>query len=176
MKKWGLLAGLLAVFLVPQAGVKIAGAQTVDGPPWEKSCADPEDQESCRITQNLFLSQKDAEGKQQTVGKILGLTVIYATDQDTEKRTPYLSIQMPLGLDLRPGAVVRVDEGEERPLPFLQCTTAGCDASLRLDPPILAALKAGQKFLVGFRPWGQTQTTVVEASLTGFTKAFSSLK
>ena len=176
MKKWGLLAGLLAVFLVPQAGVKVAGAQTADGPPWEKSCADPKDQESCRITQNLFLSQKDAEGKQQTVGKILGLTVIYATDQDTKKRTPYLSIQMPLGLDLRPGAVVRVDEGEERPLPFLQCTTAGCDASLRLDPPILDSLKAGQKFLVGFRPWGQTQTTVVEASLTGFTKAFSSLK
>ena len=176
MKKWGLLAGLLAVFLVPQAGVKIAGAQTAGGPPWEKSCADPKNQESCRITQNLFLSQKDAEGKQQTVGKILGLTVIYATDQDTKKRTPYLSIQMPLGVDLRPGAVVRVDEGEERPLPFLQCTTAGCDASLRLDPPILDSLKAGQKFLVGFRPWGQTQTTVVEASLTGFTKAFSSLK
>ena len=79
-------------------------------------------------------------------------------------------------MDLRPGAVLRVDEGEEIAVPYLQCTQAGCDASIKLEAKLLWAMKQGEQFLVGFRAWGSDQTNVVNASLIGFTKAFQGLQ
>ena len=110
------------------------------------------------------------------MGKILGLAVIYVLAPKSKKREPYLSIQMPLGVDLRRGAVLRVDKGKEIPVQYLRCTNSGCDASLKLDSEILKALKAGNGLLVGFLPWGTNKTTVVNASLKGFTKAFKAIK
>ena len=142
---------------------------------WKLICADGLKPETCRITQTLFLSKK-IQGKQRTVGKILGLTVIYVLAPKSKKREPYLSIQMPLGVDLRRGAVLRVDKGKEIPVQYLRCTNNGCDASLKLDSEILKALKAGNGLLVGFLPWGANKTTAVNASLKGFTKAFKAIK
>ena len=137
---------------------------------WKLICADGLKPETCRITQTLFLSKK-IQGKQRAVGKILGLTVIYVLAPKSKKREPYLSIQMPLGVDLRRGAVLRVDKGKEIPVQYLRCTNSGCDASLKLDSEILKALKAGNGLLVGFLPWGGNKTTAVNASLKGFARA-----
>ena len=142
---------------------------------WKLICADGLKPETCRIIQTLFLTKK-IQGKQRAVGKILGLTVIYVLAPKSKKREPYLSIQMPLGVDLRRGAVLRVDKGKEIPVQYLRCTNNGCDASLKLDSEILKALKAGNGLLVGFLPWGANKTTAVNASLKGFTKAFEALK
>ena len=142
---------------------------------WKLICADGFKPETCKITQTLFLSKK-IQGKQRTVGKILGLMVIYMPAPKSKIREPYLSIQMPLGVDLRRGAVLRVDEGKETPVQYLRCTNSGCDASLKLDSKFLKALKAGNGLLVGFLPWGGDKTTVVNASLKGFTKAFEFLR
>ena len=108
--------------------------------PWKIICADGIKPETCRITQTLFLS-KEIEGKRKTLGKVLGLTVIYVTDPKSKIRDPHLSIQMPLGVDLRPGAVLKVDKGREIPVQYLRCTNNGCDASLQLDSKFLKALK-----------------------------------
>ena len=142
---------------------------------WKLICADGLKPETCRITQMLFLSKK-IRGKQRAVGKILGLAVIYVLAPKSKKREPYLSIQMPLGVDLRRGAVLRVDKGKEISVQYLRCTKSGCDASLKLDSEILKALKAGNGLLVGFLPWGANKTTAVNASLKGFTKAFKAIK
>ena len=142
---------------------------------WKLICADGLKPETCKITQTLFYSKK-IKGKQKTVGKILGLTVIYVPAPKSKKREPYLSIQMPLGVDLRRGAVLRVDKGKEIPVQYLRCTNSGCDASLKLDSKILKALKAGNGLLVGFLPWGANKITAVNASLKGFTKAFEILR
>ncbi len=83
---------------------------------------------------------------------------------------------MPLGVDLRPGAVLSIDKGQETKLVYLQCTNAGCDASLRLNPQMVRTLKAGNVINVGFRGWGQTKVTVVKASLKGFSRAFGRLR
>ena len=144
--------------------------------PWKLICADGLKPETCRITQTRFVRKKDSQGKQQTGGKILGLAVIYVPNLKSKIREPYLSIQMPLGVDLRRGAVLRVDKGKEIPVQFLRCTNSGCDASLKLDSGILKALKAGNGLLVGFLAWGANKTTVVTASLKGFTKAVKAIK
>ncbi len=142
---------------------------------WKKTCVDANKAETCRISQ-VRIYNKEVDGKQQPVGKILGLTVLYATDAKTSVRAPYMSIQMPLGVDLRGGAVFRVDAGKEISVPYLQCTNAGCDASYPLDSVLIKQMKAGKTLTVGFRAWGNVKVTAVNASLKGFTKAFGALK
>tara|TARA_B100000676_G_C17730123_1_gene655920 strand:+ start:97 stop:618 length:522 start_codon:yes stop_codon:yes gene_type:complete len=143
--------------------------------PWKVICDNPKQMKTCLIRQQLFL-RKNIDGKEKMVGRVLSLTVIYGAQPPKKVRTPYLSVQMPLGLDLRPGAVMRIDSGKEYRLEFLQCTTNGCDASIILDQNLIRALKMGNQLQVGFRPWGTDKTNVVPASLSGFTKAFGRIK
>lgn len=140
---------------------------------WQLRCADSNDASTCNMNQELFL-QQTVDGEQQTVGRLLNLTVVYLNAGS--ERVPFMSLQMPLGVDLRPGAVMRVDEQSETPLEFLRCTEAGCDASTRVTPDLLAQMRAGTVLRVGFRPWGSEQVTAVEASLIGFTAAFEQLR
>lgn len=142
-------------------------------PAWVLRCADENDASTCNMNQELFL-QQTVDGEQQTVGRLLNLTIVYL--DVGEERVPFMSLQMPLGVDLRPGAVMRVDEEAETPLEFLRCTEAGCDSSARVTPELLTQLRAGAVLRVGFRPWGSEQVTAVEASLIGFTAAFAQLR
>ena len=142
---------------------------------WKLICADGLKPETCLINQTRFLSKK-IQGKQRAVGRILGLTVLYVANPKSKKREPHMSIQMPLGVDLRRGAVLRVDKGKEIPVQYLRCTKSGCAASLKLDSRFIKALKAGNGLLVGFLGWGGNKTTVVNASLKGFAKAFKILR
>jgi invasion protein IalB len=156
-----------------QDQVAQASGDSTAGPAWRLRCADSNDASTCNMNQELFL-QRTVDGEQQTVGRLLNLTVVYL-DSGGE-RLPFLSLQMPLGVDLRPGAVMRIDEGPETPLEFLRCTESGCDASARVTPDLLAQMRAGAVLRVGFRPWGSEQVTAVDASLMGFTAAFSQLR
>lgn len=140
---------------------------------WRLRCADTNDAATCNANQELFLN-REVDGQQQNVGRLLNLTVLYLDAQG--ERLPFMSLQMPLGLDLRPGAVMQVDDGQEVTLEFLRCTNDGCDASVRLTPDLLGAMRAGSVLRVGFRPWGSEQVTAVEASLIGFTAAFLQLR
>lgn len=140
---------------------------------WRLRCADTNDASTCNANQELFLN-REVEGERRNVGRLLNLTVLYLDAQG--ERLPFMSLQMPLGLDLRPGAVMQVDDGQEITLEFLRCTNDGCDASVRLTPDLLGAMRAGNVLRVGFRPWGGEQVTAVEASLIGFTAAFLQLR
>ena len=142
---------------------------------WERVCIDMDDPTTCRIVQNLFLN-KTVDGKSQTVGRILQVNVLYATEADTGNRTAHLSMNLPLGVDLRPGAVIRIDEDDEIPLPYLQCLADGCAISTVIDEELLQKMKLGNQLFVGFRPWGTTEITIVPASLIGFSRAFTSIK
>ena len=152
-----------------------AGLQAQDVPKWSKACVNDKNPKTCRIIQLHYLN-KMVDGKKQTLGKVLGLTVLYVENATTKKRQPVISVQMPLGLDLRVGAVLRIDQGKELQMPFLQCTVAGCDGSLPLDSTLLAAFKAGSMLKVGFRPWGTSTVSAVDASLSGFTRLFESIR
>ena len=166
-------AGLMfPLDLAAQVSVDLAAQKKSS---WKLICADGLKPETCRITQTHYLSKK-IQGKQRTVGKILGLTVIYMPAPKSKIREPYLSIQMPLGVDLRRGAVLKVDKGKGIPLQYLRCTKSGCDASLKLDSRFIKTLKAGNGLLVGFLPWGGNKIAAVNASLKGFTKAFKTLR
>ena len=165
---------IVVTLLVLSVAAVSARAQTANV--WERVCADANDARSCRITQELFVTRTGADGTEQVAGRILGLHVLYAVEETTGRRLPYLSVQMPMGVDLRPGAVLKVDQGADIPIQYLRCTEAGCDASIQLQPALLQALQAGKELFVGFRAWGSEETTVLSASLIGFSKAYAALQ
>ena len=163
------------ISLVLASNFYASGVSAQEKSPWSVQCTEENKPETCRMAQ-IQSATKEVDGKIQPIGKILGLTVLYVTNAETKKRSPHMSIQMPLGVDLRPGAVIKVDDNKEINLPYLRCTQRGCDASLELDSKLLRSILAGIDFNVGFRAWGSNKTTLVKASLTGFTKAFRRLK
>lgn len=170
---WGMLAITFTAMVMFHAGTAQAQEAPASPPTWRLVCADENDASTCSMNQELFL-QQTVDGQLQTVGRLLNLTIVYLNTD--EERVPFMSLQMPLGVDLRPGAVMRVDEESETALEFLRCTEAGCDSSARVTPELLAQLRAGSMLRVGFRPWGSEQVTAVEASLIGFTAAFAELR
>ncbi len=169
-----LKAGLaaFAMALVAFAGsfqgtARAAEAEAV----WAVVCADDNDAKTCRMQQTLFADQT-VKGEQKRLGKVLGLAVLYAGE---EARRPLLVMKLPLGVDLRPGMVLRVDNYKEIKAPYLRCTNAGCEVQVELTAELVAQLKNGLNLRVGFRPFGSSKTVAIDASLKGFTRAFNRL-
>lgn len=141
---------------------------------WNVICQDNNSPSTCRMEQNLFLRQTAEDGQEKS-GKILGVTILYVTDQATGERKPHMNFLLPLGVDLRAGIVFRVDEKEEISLRYLTCTQRGCETALPVSDALLEGMLDGGELQVGFRGWGAKQTNVVKVTLIGFTRAFSSL-
>lgn len=142
---------------------------------WERGCLDENDDNSCRIVQNLFL-ERDVDGTKERIGRVLQVIVLYSGHPETNERVPFISMNLPLGIDLRPGAVVKIDDGPERNFPYLQCVNDGCAISSMLDGELLEQMQLGNQLFVGFRAWGNMETTVIPASLIGFSRAFNTLQ
>tara|TARA_Y100001934_G_C12001229_1_gene607781 strand:- start:99 stop:578 length:480 start_codon:yes stop_codon:yes gene_type:complete len=143
---------------------------------WEKVCGDQANPKTCRIRQDLFLQKKNNEGKLVTLGRVLRLNVVYSNVDNGTKRIPFLSIQVPMGVDLRAGTVFQIDNAKQINLPYLRCTTYGCDASVKLSRDILRNMKAGNQIKVGFKKWGDKNASVISATLKGFTAALAGIK
>ena len=162
----------LAAALVGFAGSFQGAARAAeDEAPWAVVCADTNNARTCRMEQTLFLDQT-VEGQQKRLGQLLSITVLYVGE---EARRPLLVMRLPLGVDLRPGMVLRVDNHEEIKAPYLRCTNAGCEVQVELTAELVAQLKKGLKLQVGVRPFGSLKTVVIDVSLKGFTRAFNRL-
>ncbi len=165
-------AAAMAAALVTFAGPFQGTARAAEGEaPWAVICADANNAETCRMEQTLFVDQT-VEGQQKKLGKVLSITVLYVGKM---ARRPLLVMNLPLGVDLRPGMVLRVDKNEEIKAPYLRCTNAGCDVQVELTVELVTQLKKGLKLQVGFRPFGSSKTVVIDASLKGLTRAFKRL-
>jgi len=141
---------------------------------WDVICQDDGNPSTCRMEQNLYVS-KELEGGQKKAGKVLGVTILYITNQKTGEREPHMNLMLPLGVDLRAGVVFRVDQKKETQLRYLTCTQRGCETALPVGDKLLESMLDGREMQVGFRGWGSQQTSVVKVSLIGFTRAFSTL-
>ena len=126
---------------------------------WTQVCLSENDQTRCEAIQVLNVTQDD-----QT-RPLLRATLSRVPDGR------FLEIALPLGMDLRAGLVIQVDNGDELTFGYSTCVAQGCAAVLPVDDSLLSVLRAGNKARLGFRPFGSTQTQVVELSLSGFTAA-----
>ena len=142
---------------------------------WLVQCVVEDDPSTCTMNQQQHL-QVEVDGEQKVVGRLLKATVLYVEDPITGTRDPHISIDLPLGVTLAPGAAIKVDDGQQLNWPYLQCTNAGCAISNKLDGELLSALKRGKILLVAYRAWGSEKNTLIRVPLKGFTKAFNSIQ
>ncbi len=89
----------------------------------------------------------------------------------TPDKTPMLTLQLPLGLNVSEPVVVRVDTGAEEKLRMQTCTNAGCFVTIPLKDPLLASLRTGQQLKVAVKDTA-ARTIDIDLSLLGFGLAF----
>lgn len=164
MKRLPALFLTLGIFAVaPTASGKPENGQVFGE--WRAFCESAEsgDAEDCHVFQHLVA--KD------TQESILHAMVLY-----TPKRAdPVMILTLPLGVAVRAGVQVQVDAGEPRKLIFETCLPEGCRAGMLLDAKALDEFRKGAQAGVSFFNLRGKQLNL-PLSLSGFTKAVSSLK
>lgn len=122
-----------------------------------------DDLQDCRAMQTL--NYRNESG----TGRLMSATVRKVVEG------PLMMLELPFGLDLRAGIVVRFDKNDEIPLPFTVCLTNGCQVITLLAPEHEDQFLNAYAMRVGFRPFGQEETVVGEFSLKGSAAAMRSL-
>ena len=82
---------------------------------------------------------------------------------------------LPLGVYLPAGVALKVDGGRQIAMRMQTCARAGCEAALRVDDALMAALKRGRTLFVGFKGGPATGTVTVPASLDGISRAIAAI-
>jgi len=89
---------------------------------------------------------------------------------------PAVIATLPLGISLREGAALKVDERPLLPLQINTCRPDGCEAVAKLDDATLAAVRAAKSVALGVIPYGTTQPVGIPVSIKGLGAAVGSLK
>ena len=130
---------------------------------WQSICELREEKTICQISQTL---QREQDGQASFAMRIT------LSKQDNKI---FMEVVLPLGLDLPAGIAFQVDEGNEINLPFATCVAQGCAAGVVTEEAFLNQLRKGTIMRVAFRPFAQTQTSLLNVSLSGFTSAMKVL-
>lgn len=131
---------------------------------WVSVCQTVAGTQRCHIMQNVLLENEGTTSRllQSTVGK-LGENLV-------------MQLLLPLGVDLRAGIAIKIDEHEELRSGYHTCLQDGCIAMIGVDEALLGKLRNGMVAKVGFRPFNTEQTLVLEMSLKGFTRASQTIQ
>ena len=132
---------------------------------WQSICVEEaEKAEFCLIRQQFTIELPD--------GKIAGVTVIVSSQNDEY----IIEIKLPLGLDLRNGLTMQVDDIEEINLPFTTCVTQGCIVMSALDKALVSSFKSGSQLQFRVMFISLNERVNINASLLGFSRALLMLK
>lgn len=160
----GLITGAALTALIASSVAFAQEPRVTQYQDWVGVCADVEGREVCEMQQILTMENET------------GNVPLFRASVHNADNGLMMQLLFPLGLDLRAGMVLQIDEGDEYTSGFLTCVQEGCLAAFPLDSELLAALRAGNSAKVGFRPFNTDQTLVLELSLSGFTAASQTLK
>lgn len=137
---------------------------------WIGACVEINGQERCQIQQTLMIEPKNKAEDEDKKGFMVQLTVIKEGDRH------FMNVLVPKGVDLRPGVMLQVDQGDQMRVPYATCNNIGCLSIVGIDKPLEELLKKGKEMTIGFIPFGTKDPIGVKASLIGFTEAFKSIK
>jgi len=115
---------------------------------------------------------KNAEGRNVIDIRIRKLEGAQTPDGKTLPAA--ITIVTPLGVLLRAGMAIKIDEKEPRGAPFGLCLRSGCIVQQPMDEDFLGEMKAGKMAVVQVVA-APNQEIKVDISLKGFTKAFKAL-
>ena len=151
---------LLAAFPAPAAPQ--AGQTFGD---WAVECERAQDgKEKCFLSQSQLLKESNARLLKASIGHL------------GPKGEPMLVLLLPLGVDLRAGIALKVDDRPQVPVVFQHCVADGCIGALLLDPPTLAVLRGAKRIQIGMMPYASAQTVTVEVSPKGISRGMDALR
>ncbi len=133
---------------------------------WKVECekASQSAPEKCFLSQIQMVKENNA--------RLLKASIGYIGPQNE----PILVVAAPLGIDLRAGVAIRIDDGLKSPLTVQRCVQEGCVASIAFDSETLPVFTEAKKILIGMLPYGAPQSLVVAISTKGLSKGMAALK
>lgn len=162
---FGLLAALASLFPLGSAEAEPQDGQKFQD--WLVRCqsgAKGSVAPSCFIFQNVVETDKDRQ--------VMMFLVAYPEGQPR----PRAVIILPLGIDLRGGIEVTIDDAAPERHPFISCFQDGCQVHIDLDDTALAKFKRGFKGVIAFRALPDGRAVRLPVSFKGFTAALKSLR
>jgi invasion protein IalB len=131
---------------------------------WQVVCKPPPPgakKEICGVVQNVTAEDNDN----------IGLAVIV---QKFSNGSLALRVVAPLGVFLVKALGVRIDNEEMGHVPFVRCSTVGCQAQLALDAKLLDKMRAGKTMI--FVVYRTEEAGIgIPISLAGFAQALATL-
>src|SRR5262245_725109 len=106
---------------------------------WQLFCPEP----SANADRHVCEIRTVAAGKDGR--KLAALAVAAITETQTKKSEIIASALVPLGVDLRTGPALRIDNGNPVELSFIRCLQRGCEAMISLSPEQQASMQSGTK-------------------------------
>lgn len=132
---------------------------------WQVECeAAVDGKERCFLAQTQTLKENNTRLLKMSVGYI------------GPKGEAVLVALLPLGIDLRAGVAMKLDEGEQTALVLQHCAQDGCVASKALDAKGLAAFTKARTLRIGVLPYAGTQSVTMTVSLKGVAAGLGALR
>lgn len=132
---------------------------------WASRCAADARQSAldCSVEQSII----------ETKSRQILMQIVVRVPPDTRK--PVLTIQLPLGLFLPAGVILKFDEGKPERFDVQTCDQKGCYLQLPVSPEMLQQMTKGKQMSVTFQNLGK-QDIGVPVSLGGFVVAYDKIK
>lgn len=132
---------------------------------WAVECERaPDGEEQCFLSQTQLVKENNARLLKASIGYL-------GPEQEA-----VLVLVLPLGVDLKEGIVISVDERPQIALRYQQCLQDGCSGVLRPDEDALAALRDAKRIQVGIVPFGSGQRVAVGISPTGLANGLAAIR
>lgn len=132
---------------------------------WSVLCNKQAKAEICQMQQVMMINQNNRQ-----------VRMLQTTLTQTPDKKVVMELLFPLGVDLRAGIAMQVDDQPEIRAGFVTCLEAGCIAVVEMNEELMQQFKKGNKAKVGFRGLGQKDNAVLELSLKGFSAASAQLQ
>ena len=87
---------------------------------------------------------------------------------------PTLNVQLPLGVLLTEGAIVRIDDNPPQKIAFKACDRSGCYLETPISSDLLALLRRGKQLTIEFKNLANNAITV-PVSLDRFGDAYGKI-
>ena len=130
---------------------------------WRVECAGDGKTLDCRAIQQMI----NREDKQ--------VVVLVSARISPDTKSPLLTIQLPLGINLVEPVQFKVDNGPVERQPVQTCTAVGCIVTVPLKDPLLAALRGGTLLKITIQDTNK-RTINIDVPLLGFGLAFDKIK
>ncbi|TAL27320.1 MAG: invasion associated locus B family protein [Alphaproteobacteria bacterium] len=101
-------------------------------------------------------------------------TLVHMVKNKDKKDVTMIRVVTPLGTLLTPGMAIKIDDGKQIKVPYLQCLPGGCLVDMVFDQEMMDKMKKGKTLFVAYRA-GNGKDAQLPVSLKGFGPALDAM-